>query len=265
MENESKNNRVMLIGALLIALVFVFTLFRSEIGKDKSEDSTVKKEVEDYPKITAEDLKTRILGGNDIQIIDIRSSDDYNTEHIIDSININSEGSFDNIPQGKAIAILGYSNGSDNFPKIINSLKDKKFNDASVLTGGIASWKKSGGSTISFGNLESFTDNSKVNYITPEDLKIMTDNKNYPKYVIDLRSKQSFDSGHLPEAENIPLENLESSRSKIPSGKEIFVYGDNDVQGFQAGVRLFDLNFFSAKVLIGGFPSWKEKGFPIVK
>ena len=50
---------------------------------------------------------------------------------------------------------------------------------------------------------------------------------------------------------------------KIPLTKEIIVYGSTDLQGFQAGVKLYDLNFFAVWVLDDGFLGWKEKGFAV--
>lgn len=262
-KSESKNNKVILIGIMLIALVFIFTFFRSGFSKDKTANQTAP--ALNYPKITAEDLKNKLKDASGAEIIDIRSLNDYAIEHIPNSINAISEESFNGLSQAKTIALIGYSNQDEEYSKIIDYLKSKKINNIFILNGGIASWKGNGGSTISIGNPNSFVDNSKVVYITPEDLKAIIENKNYPRYILDVRAKQAFDSGHLNGAENISLDDLEKSSDKIPFGKELLVYGDTELQGFQGGVRLYDLGFMNFRVLKGGFASWKDKGFEIVK
>ncbi|MEP7163017.1 MAG: hypothetical protein ABI747_04645, partial [Candidatus Moraniibacteriota bacterium] len=48
-------------------------------------------------------------------------------------------------------------------------------------------------------------------------------------------------------------------------GKTFIVYGKDELSGFRAGVRLFDMRFFGERVLEGGFQAWKDKGFPVEK
>jgi rhodanese-related sulfurtransferase len=264
MENENKKqNRVLLVGLLLIVLVILFTFFRSDFKKGASE--TAKEEVPNYPQISATDLKTRLIKDTNIQFLDIRSSDEYNLEHINNSVNAAPGEIPSGISSQKTVVILADSSGGDALSKTFNSLKNNKFNEILVLTRGISSWKEAGGSTISIGDPSSFVDQSKITYISPEDLKKIIDDKNSVKYILDVRQKQSFDAGRIPGAENIFLDDIEKSVDKIPLGENIFVYGDSDLGGFQAGVRLYDLNFFSVKVLKGGFTDWKNKGFEIVK
>jgi rhodanese-related sulfurtransferase len=263
--NEKNNNKIFLVGIALIALVFAFTFFKPFFYQNKSKEKNYQQEVLNYPKISPEDLKNKIKNNNDTQILDIRSTDDYAMEHLIDSVNANSEESINAIPKEKTIVMVGYSTKDEEYTKIVDYLKSNSYKNFFILKGGIDAWKNIGGSTISIGNPNSFTDASKVIYISPDDLKKIVDNKSYPKYIIDIRSKQLFDSGHILEAENILLDDLEKSKDKIPYGKEIFVYGDTELQGFQCGVRLHDLGFLSVKTLQGGLMAWKDKGFEAVK
>lgn len=259
---DKKNNKIILVGVLLIALVFVFTFFRSK-NNEKDLENLATKETRSYPQISSEELIKKTFKEKDFQILDIRSQENYQFEHLVDSINIPEGKISENISPDKKTIILG-----DNFENssiFFDFLKKNNFSEVLILSGGIESWKKAGGNTISIGNPNSFVDQSKVTYITPEELKKRVEEKKYPFYIIDVRSKQSFNNGHLPEAENIALDDIEKNREIIPFGKEIFVYGETEFQGFQAGVRLYDLNFYAAKVLKGGIASWNEKGFELVK
>ena len=262
-ENK-KQNRVLLIGILLIALVVTISFFRSKSEKKDNEIKSVQ-ETKNYPKITAEELKQKIESDKNLQILDIRSSDEYQFEHIINSKNANSVESLSSFDPEKMTVIIGNYAETENSDKAFETLRDKKFKSSFILSGGFSAWKNSGGNTISIGNPGSFVDQSKAAYTTPEDLKKIVEDANYQKYVLDVRSAESFSKEHLPQAQNIPLDDLEKSTEKIPFGKEIFVYGENDTQGFQGATRLFDLNFFGTKILKGGIADWKAKGFPIEK
>ncbi|MDO8529515.1 MAG: rhodanese-like domain-containing protein [bacterium] len=265
MNSERKNNRALIIGATLIAMVLAYTLFKDDFKKTP-QSGTATKETNSYPKITAQELKNKLSNNkNNVQIVDTRSLDDYTAEHIIGSISAASQESLNAVSPEKTTAIIGYSSEDANISGILNFLKSKKVNDLFILTGGFSAWKSIGGSTISAGDPNSFTDQSKVAYITPEDLKKILDDKTYSIYVLDIRSKQLFDAGHILGAGNIFIEDLEKSKDNLPLGKELIVYGDTEIQGFQAGVKLYDLNFFAARVLSGGLTSWKEKEFEIVK
>ncbi len=264
---EKKNNKVIIVGVILIALVFAYTIFKSEFkNKDSKKTVETKKETQlNYPKIAPADLKNRLKNSDNIEIFDIRGLDDYKLEHLIGSANATSEDFLNGVPQGKIIVIIGYEDQKEACNEAIEFVKDKGFKEAYVLDGGIPAWKEIGGSTISFGNPSSFSDNAKITYLSPEDLKKIIDDPNYPRYILDVSSKQSFGNGHISGAENIFLDDLEKSTDKLPFGKEIIVYGENELQGFQAGTRLYDLGIINTKVLKGGLPAWKEKEFEVVK
>jgi len=265
-QEEKKNNKIMIVGALLIAMVFAYTIFKSEFKKDNSGIAKTSGGAEiKYPKITPEDLKNQLKNPDNVQVVDIRGSDDYKLEHFIGSISATLEESLNGVPLEKTITIIGYEEQKEAYKKAVELIKSKGFNDVYVLDGGLPAWKEIGGSTISIGNPGSFSDNAKIIYILPEELKKLTDDQNYPKYILDVSSEQAFGNGHLSGAENIFLDDLEKSADKIPSGKLIVVYGENELQEFQAGVRLYDLGIMNAKVLKGGLPAWKEKGFEVVK
>ena len=265
MSTVNNNNKVFLIGIALIAMVFIFTFFRSGFGSKNNSSNEATQKILNYPKIASEDLKNKLKNDENIAILDIRTPDDFAMTHLINSSNTTSEEIINAIPKEKVIIIVGYTAKDEEYTKIVDYLKENKYDNFFILTGGFDSWKQAGGSVISIGNPTSFPDAAKVTYINPEDLKKIVENKNYPKYIIDIRSKQSFDSGHISRAENILLDDLEKSASKIPYGKEIYVYGDTDLPGFQGGVRLYDLSFMTVKVLKGGLEDWKNKGFEIVK
>lgn len=264
-DKKNREKLAIFIGLFLIVLVAAITLFRPSLEnkevKDMADSSA--KENTNYAKISATELLQKIKNKDKVAIIDIRSGDAYQQEHIIDSLNIPladlREGKF-SVQPDSLIVLVGDGSDSSELAQAANSTGNKI---AAVLTGGISSWKVNNGGTVSWGDPTSFVNQSKVTFTEPEDLKALLDSKNQQFYLIDARPQVEFTKEHIPQAVNISFEELEKRRSGIPSGKMIVVYGETELAGFQAGVRLFDLNIYSASVLRGGFAGWKDNGYPI--
>jgi len=84
--------------------------------------------------------------------------------------------------------------------------------------------------------------------------------------VLDVRPEDEFAGGHLPNALNIPLSQLERRLSELPPDQEIVAYcrGPWCVLSFEA-VALLRERGYRARRLEGGFPEWKTAGLPTTK
>lgn len=82
--------------------------------------------------------------------------------------------------------------------------------------------------------------------------------------LLDVRPKDEFQAGHLPEAINIPLEQLETMLYKLPRDREIIAYcrGPHCVLSHKAVQRLRKLGY-QVRRFDEGFPEWKAAGLPI--
>ena len=82
--------------------------------------------------------------------------------------------------------------------------------------------------------------------------------------VLDVRPEDEFANGHLPDAVNIPLSQLERRLADLPADQEIVAYcrGPWCVLSFEAVVLLRDRGY-RARRLEDGFPEWKTAGLPI--
>jgi rhodanese-related sulfurtransferase len=93
--------------------------------------------------------------------------------------------------------------------------------------------------------------------------------------VIDVNSKDSFDSWHIPSAINIPYNSMdgpaqrERRLKKIPVGKLIVLYClcEEGVDSSEEALELRRLGhaWKNVKVLEGGLIQWEAKGYPIFK
>jgi ArsR family transcriptional regulator len=82
--------------------------------------------------------------------------------------------------------------------------------------------------------------------------------------VLDVRPEDEFAHGHLPDALNIPLAQLEQRLAELPADREIVAYcrGPWCVLSFEA-VALLRQRGYRVRRLEDGFPEWKMAGLPI--
>ena len=81
--------------------------------------------------------------------------------------------------------------------------------------------------------------------------------------VLDVRPSEEYDSGHIPGAINIPIDELDRHLSQLPKDQEIVAYcrGPYCLLAFDAVARLRELGY-DARRLEDGYPEWKQAGLP---
>lgn len=82
--------------------------------------------------------------------------------------------------------------------------------------------------------------------------------------LLDVRPEEEFEAGHLPEAINIPLAQLENMLDKLPRDREIVAYcrGPYCVLSHEAVQRLRQLGY-RVRRFQEGYPEWKAAGLPV--
>jgi len=273
-KKEKMNILVISAGVFLIFAIGLFVLVKPFIHKkDDSKTKLVEENsayVENLKKakeITSEDLRKKLLTEKGVVVVDIRDEISYSQEHIPDSLNIpypNIQQALASLDKTKTYVVV--DDGSSLQAAYIagGAFDINNFPNAFYLSGGFIAWKNKINMTVSVGDPTSFIDQSKVTYISSDDLKKVIETEG-DILIIDVREKNQFDSGHIKNAINIFLDNLEKERNNIPRGKKIILYDENGYVAFQAGVRLYDFGFFNTLVLSDGLKTWKEKGYEIVK
>jgi len=264
-----KETIAIMAGFFLIIVVLVVTLVRSVSWHSSTgtavSDSSTGQSVANYDTISSKDLRQIILQNKGVMLVDVRSFDDYIAQHIIDSINIPAAditGS-PKIKPTDSICIVGADDNDADVPAAADALKNSHFANVKVLAGGLAAWVLNGGRTVSFGDPTSFVDQAKVFYADTQQAHDMIQNDPGNTYVLDIRDASDFAQGHVPNAVNIPLLDLERRRTEIPLMKKVLVFGVTDVAEFQAGVQLYDLTQTTAYVVKGGLQKWQEAKFTV--
>lgn len=263
----SKNSLVVFLGFLAILLISGWYMGRNWFQDDLADSPTANQSQDiamtDLKFLTAKEVLARLERNESVLLMDIRTPESYALEHIVDAVSV------------PTATLTTFSPGSDQFVIVISheevpneTLKnihqlftERKFQFA-FLQGTLTDWRYAGGTTISVGDPESPFDYSKIIFIESEQVLPLTQELVSPLF-LDVRDAAAYKKSHLPGAINIPLDDMEKRRSDIPRQKSLFVYGVNEFESYQGGVRLFDLGFFGARVIRGGFATWQEKKLPI--
>jgi rhodanese-related sulfurtransferase len=85
--------------------------------------------------------------------------------------------------------------------------------------------------------------------------------------VIDLRSKDLFDTGHIVDARNVPAAEIESQAEALKKwrDKNVITYCDTGANGAGAARTLTKLGFTKVFNLHGGLNAWVKDNLPLTK
>jgi len=90
--------------------------------------------------------------------------------------------------------------------------------------------------------------------------------QNNEKFILlDARSREDYDKGHLPGALSIPLEDIKDFADRLDKGEKIVTYcgGFQCPLSTEAAKELKKLGFQYVCEYKGGMQEWAEKGYPI--
>lgn len=82
--------------------------------------------------------------------------------------------------------------------------------------------------------------------------------------VIDLRSQEAFARGHITNAKNIPLDELDAKKESFDKNRAIVAVCDAGTSSNKAVAALRVAGFESAYGLKGGMSAWSQAGLPVV-
>ena len=84
--------------------------------------------------------------------------------------------------------------------------------------------------------------------------------------VIDVRGASEYAAGHLSGARHIPLAALADALGDLPRDQRIITYCNMQHPGHSRGEQaaaLLSERGYHAAALAGGYPAWREQGFPV--
>jgi len=81
--------------------------------------------------------------------------------------------------------------------------------------------------------------------------------------VLDVRTQEEYDSGHIPDALLIPLSELESQLDELNTTDHILVYCRSGHRSKEAASILVTNGFIHVYNMEGGMLQWQAQGFPV--
>jgi rhodanese-related sulfurtransferase len=84
--------------------------------------------------------------------------------------------------------------------------------------------------------------------------------------VVDVRSAERFQSGHIAGARNLPIDRLaeEAGKRLAPfKDRPLLIYCDSGLSGASAAAQLRKLGFAKVFNLRGGLEAWRRDSYPL--
>ncbi len=103
-----------------------------------------------------------------------------------------------------------------------------------------------------------------MNYVSANDLECLL-KEDSTVTLIDARTAEEFDEGHVPGAINVPIADLKefaSSRNSASDEPVVTMCGSTG-RGEKAATALSDAGMKNLQVLQGGLKAWREAGLPV--
>lgn len=123
-------------------------------------------------------------------------------------------------------------------PKSAGLAKKMGHTDVRVFLAGTPGWKKAGKS------------------VTASEKFVKTDNI----VLVDLRSKEEYEAGHIPRAHNIPLASLAAKEDDLPLKAPVVVYANSFLEAQQGYDIMKKWGVKTGSIWPGGVTSWTNKG-----
>jgi len=100
--------------------------------------------------------------------------------------------------------------------------------------------------------------------IGAEETKRLIDSKTEDLIVVDVRTKEEYDSGHIKGAILIPVLELSNRTGELNTSKKIVVYSEDGSNSTIASGILIEKGFERVYNVLGGLNAWNESGYAVV-
>lgn len=86
-------------------------------------------------------------------------------------------------------------------------------------------------------------------------------------WVLDMREPAEFNAGHVPNARNLPMSQLDNRVGELArlKGKPVIVVCQSGGRALAANAKLKAAGFSDIYVLAGGFGTWQQASLPVEK
>ncbi len=82
-------------------------------------------------------------------------------------------------------------------------------------------------------------------------------------FILDVRTQEEYDEGHIMGATLIPLDELDRRLKELPQDKKILVYCRTGQRSLTASEKLENSGFTQIYNMKGGITEWKNAGYEV--
>lgn len=217
-------------------------------GYESLDDVLLKGKIE----LNEEDFES-FIDKKDILILDCREAPEFSKSFIPHSLNIGLDSNFamwvgELIPDINHKIALVCPEGREE-EALIRLSRVGFDNSIGYLKGGYQTWI----------NSEKETDS--IQRITTEEFEKI--DKSPESFVIDVRKKSEFESEHVVDALNLPLNEIETRLPEVPQGKKVILHCAGGYRSMIAGSILKRHNIANFVDVIGGMNEIKKTSIPV--
>lgn len=98
--------------------------------------------------------------------------------------------------------------------------------------------------------------------LTEVDLAELDQARTAGAYVVDVREPDEYAAGHVPGARLVPLGELGSRMSELPTGEPVYLICGSGGRSMRAA-ELLDAAGLDARSVAGGTGAWAQSGRPL--
>ncbi|MDR3577614.1 MAG: rhodanese-like domain-containing protein [Anaerolineaceae bacterium] len=106
-----------------------------------------------------------------------------------------------------------------------------------------------------------FSNHSNISQLEPQQVNAMISQPSRP-FLLDVRTPQEYQGGHINGAELIPLNELPQKMSRIPKNREIICVCASGSRSSAAANHLSSAGY-KVSNLRGGMMNWMRAGLPV--
>ena len=213
-------------------------------------------ETKGYENIDGKQTEKLLNSDKDVLIIDVRSEYEYEKGHLLNAINLpydddDFKSELNEIIDYKDKIVLVYCRSGNRSEKAAVKLVDNSFKNVKNVTDGVDEYDYK---------------LVKVDNITGREAEKMINDDKHDKdlIILDVREPKDFNNGHLLNAINIPIEDIDKRMDELRNykSKDIIVYCNTGRKSAEVAEKLVEHGFTDVTNIVDGV---SEYDFKLVK
>ncbi|MEA3506619.1 MAG: rhodanese-like domain-containing protein [Elusimicrobiota bacterium] len=241
-------------------LLIILTLILAGCGPRTAKIDVADNKTAEVNHLSPREVRERQMKGSDFMLVDVRSKREYGASHITGAVSVPYEElEYRNLNPGKEIIVYCGARGCPLSKRAAAVLIKKGYSNVKILKHGIEGWL---GENYPI-TAEKQEKMEAVNILSPAEVRAMLSGNNDVS-IIDVRSPDEYRSGHIKEAENIPVGRIsESFKDNRNLKQKIVLYCRTESRSKAVAKKLIVMGYENIFVLFGGISFWVQEGYGV--